>query len=299
MEYKLKLSIVIPTYNREDSALNLIDELFKLLNKDTEIIVVEQKYNNSDKFSNLLKKKNIKIKYFFLKEASLPHARNIGIQNASGEIILFLDDDVKVSDMLLESHIKNYSDKRIGGVAGRVITPGQKIETNKTNVGRINIFGNFSDGFSSSVRQEVDTVIGCNSSWRKDILLKLGGFDEEYTGNAIREDSDMSLRVKKLGYKIIFDPKSEVVHLRAPEGGSRKSEGRIKWYFDFFSNETYFFLKHRPKLLLPLMFIQKYEWFIRCFFSFTRNQSVSSSLFTPFLGIINGGDKYKKYENRG
>ncbi|HRN69778.1 MAG TPA: glycosyltransferase [Candidatus Woesebacteria bacterium] len=294
MESKINVSIIIPTYNRSKSILALLNSLDKQITKEIEVLIIEQKYNFSKMYGKFLSKHNAQFKYFYLKQQSLPAARNKGVENSNGDIILFLDDDVIVENSLVTNHLNNYRDKNIGGIAGRVITPGQKNDINNEHVGRISLIGNFSDGFSSKIRQEVDTVIGCNSSWRKKLLQEIGGFDEKFTGNAIREDSDVSLRVKNLGYKIIFDPSSTVTHCRAIKGGSRKSEGRDKWYFDFFSNEVYFFLKHRPKILLPILILSKYEWFIRSFFGFTRGQTVLSSLFTPILGIINGIHKYKK-----
>ena len=66
----------------------------------------------------------------------------------------------------------------------------------------------------------------------------------------------------------------------------------MQWYFDFFSNETYFFLKHRPKVLLPIFWLTKIEWAIRCMFGFGREVSMRSVL-TPFAGMADGVRKYR------
>jgi GT2 family glycosyltransferase len=288
------VSIIIPTYNRTSSILLLLNSLKSQLTKNVELIVVEQGTNNYLKISKHFSDIESKITYLFLKKPSLTRARNMGINASKGKIVIFLDDDVIVKDNLVSNHLKNYTNEQIGGVVGRVTTKDQNIETKNYNVGKINILGSFSDGYSSDIMQEVDTVIGCNHSWRKDVLTKVGGFDEKFTGNAIREDSDISLRIKKQNYIIMFDPMCEVIHERAKTGGSRKSENRVKWYFDFFSNETYFFLKHRPKILFPIMILIKYEWFVRSFFGIKRGVSFKSSFVTPFAGILDGINKYKK-----
>ena len=85
---------------------------------------------------------------------------------------------------------------------------------------------------------EVDTVIGCNMSFRKRLLEKAGGFDERFRGNCFREDTDISLRIRRLNYKLIFHPKAVAIH---------KFKGGIvsrKWFYWTVYNHTYFFLKN-------------------------------------------------------
>ncbi|MHC5832027.1 MAG: glycosyltransferase family A protein, partial [Nostoc sp.] len=62
-----------------------------------------------------------KIKWLRLDWASLPGARNYAVRRASGEIILFIDDDVQLTPGLLAAHAKNYlQNPEVGAVAGRV-----------------------------------------------------------------------------------------------------------------------------------------------------------------------------------
>ena len=288
------VSIVIPTYHRKESLLALLASLALHIDKKTEIIIVEQEENNDEAYKVFVKINNLHLSYYFLKNRSTPRAMNVGVSRAHGEDVLFLDDDVIVRNGLIENHLKNFSDPKVAAVCGRVVTDGQRIEPGNRRVGRVGWLGGVSGGFSSTIRQEVDTVIGCNMCWRKDVYLKLGGVDEQFTGNALREETDLSLRAKKAGYKIIFEPKAVVDHHRAETGGARKSEGRLQWYFDFFSNETYFFLKHFNKLLLPLFLFTKTEWALRCMFGFGREVSVRSFV-TPLAGVFGGLKKYNKY----
>lgn len=289
----MKLSIIIPTFKRKESLLRLLESLKSEINNLTEIIIVEQVENNQQEYKNFAKKNNINLKYFFLQERSTSGGKNIGIKNALGDFVLFLDDDVVVSRKFIQNHLRNYTDNIVVAVCGRVITKGQNIESKNDNTGRVTYFGKFSDGFSSTIKQEIDTVIGCNASWRKNTLKKINGFDENFTENAMREETDLCLRAKKAGYKIIFEPNAVVEHLREPTGGARKTEGRINWYYNFFSNETYFFLKHRPKVVVPIILITRWKWMAKCMFGFGREVSFRS-ITTPFLGMIDGVRKYKK-----
>lgn len=293
------ISIVIPTYHRKKSLLALLTNLAKTVKFKGDVLVIEQCDNNEKEIQIFAKKLGLRFTYIYLDKASMAHATNVGVEHAKSDLVLLLDDDVLGSADFVEHHANNFSDTRIAATVGRCITEGQMIQPGFTRTGRINWFGTVTDGFSSTIRQEVDTVIGCNMCWRRGVYLELGGMDEKFTGNALRLDSDLSLRAKKIGYKIVFDPHAEIQHMRDPAGGARKTEGRIRWYFDFFGNETYFFLKHFSPLLLPLFLLTKWQWAIRCMFGFGREVSMRS-LATPMSGIISGLQKYynKEYDNR-
>lgn len=292
------ISVIIPTYNRDEPLLETFRSLFRSDYPRFEIIVVDQSDKKFPKKEKFLVQHKKQIRYFSGLLPNASAARNFGVKKAKGEILLFVDDDVECTSRLVAAHVKNYKDDQVGAVVGRIITPGQKLEENNKNVGRITPWGNFISGFSSKILQEVMTVITCNASWRRDVFEKIGGFDENFTG-PIREDSDLSLRTRKAGYKIFFDPTAEVVHKRAESGGFRKSEGRLKWYFGFFKCETYFFLKHIRWYWWPVFWLARWQWFLRCMFGFGRELS-PRSLLTPWLGIYHGICSYRRWrdENR-
>jgi GT2 family glycosyltransferase len=290
----IQVSIVIPTFHRKKKLLGLLQSLSCQLTPTTEVIVIEQGEKNEKEVGQIALRGKLNLHYIYLPKASMTHARNVGAKVAKGKYLLFLDDDVIPKKGLLEQHLKHFSDRSVAATTGRVVTGGEPEDVDNRYVGRVGYFGQVSGGFSSTIAQEVDTVVGCNMCWRKDVYKKLGGVDERFTGNAIREETDLSLRAKKAGYKIIFEPKAEVTHVRADEGGARKTEGRLRWYFDFFSNQTYFFLKHRPNIVLPVFLCTKISWAIRCIFGFGREVSLRSMM-TPWMGILNGIQKYVQY----
>lgn len=289
------VSVIIPTYNREKPLGDTLKSLFNQDYKNYEIIVVDQSTKKFVKKEKFLKKNKNKIIYLASKLPNASLARNIGVKKVKGKIILFLDDDVICQKNLISNHVKNYVDKNIGAVAGRVVTQGQPVKANQRNVGQITPWGKFTGGFSSKIRQEVISVVTCNASWRKGVFNQLGGFDENFSG-PIREDSDLSLRTREAGYKIIFEPKASVVHLRAEKGGFRKSEGRMKWYFNFFKSETYFFLKHIKHFWFLVFWLFRWQYFIRCMFGFGREVSWRS-IKTPWLGIYHGFQIYRRWKN--
>jgi len=293
---KLKVSVIIPTYNRDEPLRRTLESLFRQDYPDFEIIVVDQSTKKFPEKEAFLEKYKSKIRLFHLSIPSLPRARNFGISKAKGEIVLFCDDDVKVKKGWISAHANNYLDPKIGAVTGRVVTLGQKIEPNYRKVGKIFPWGTISGGFSSTIRQEVGNVVGCNFSWRKEILEKVGRFDENFIGNALREETDLALRIKKAGWKIIFEPRAELTHIFYQQGGCRKDENRLGWYHDFFHNETYFFLKHIKWYWWKLFWLTRWQFFVRCMFGFGREVSLRS-IIIPWQGIYHGWQTYRRKKN--
>ena len=63
---------------------------------------------------------------------------------------------------------------------------------------------------------------GCNMSFKRHVLDRVGGFDTRYVGNAYREESDICMRVRRAGFAVRFAPAAKLVHLEAPAGGCRE-----------------------------------------------------------------------------
>lgn len=292
---KIFISIIIPTYKRKNSLLRLLQSLGGEITHECEVIVVEQLINSGNVFKPFAKRLGIQFHYIFLKNPSTPHAKNIGVAKAKGDYLIFFDDDVIVKKGIIDGYKKAFLTNHADVVAGRVLTPGHPLAIDSLNVGKISYWGKFSDDFSSTIKQEVDTVIGCNAGWKKSVFEEVGGFDEQITMNGIREESDLSLRAKKMGYHILFEPSAVVTHLREESGGGRKTEGRLWWYYNFLSNETYFFLKYRPNWVVFIILLTRWEWIVRCMFGFGREVSFRS-IVTPFAGILYGIKKYRRWK---
>lgn len=291
----VNVSVIIPTYKRKNSLIRLLRSLKDEVSGNDEIIIVEQGENNRKDYPAILHTFPAKWTYVYEKHKGTSIAKNRGAKTAKGTYLVFFDDDVVVQKGCIAHLVANLSDATIGIVGGRVLTPGQKIEKNREDVGEISVLSGFSDGFSSTIRQDVDTIIGCNMAVRKNVFDKVGGFDRKFEG-AFREESDLCLRIKNLNFRILFEPEAVVTHMREPSGGARKTEGRLNWYHMFFTNETYFFLKHRPLCLFPVFLLTRISYILRCMFGFGREVSVRS-MKTPFLGIFDGIKNYYDYRH--
>lgn len=290
------VSVIIPTLNREKELRDTLNYLQRQDYPRFEIIVVDQSKSHEKETVQFLKRNRSGFKHFFINKKGTTIAKNYGLRKAQGEIALFVDDDIKPIKDLISLHVRNYKKKEVAGVSGRVVVnDNSMISGPGGKVGFVTKDGRFIDNFSSQTRCEIMTVLGCNASFRKEVLDKIRGFDENFLGNAIREESDLSFRVRRLGYKLVFDPEAEVIHLKA-KGGSRAKD-RISWYEDFFRNEMLFFLKHLPHQYLPLRILNKIRPILACMFYYGRGQP--KALIAPWKGFWQGWQSYQQEIKEG
>ncbi|PAX60438.1 hormogonium polysaccharide biosynthesis glycosyltransferase HpsN [Brunnivagina elsteri] len=262
------ISVIIPTYGREEPLRDSIDDALKQDYPNYEIIVVDQTPQHKPEIESYLKELSDthKIQWFRINWASLPGARNYAVRRSIGEIILFLDDDVRLETGFLKAHAKNYLEKpEVGAVAGRVFdrmkmadaaqgrTQGDKNYNNDKTIEYLppqamdpGIAWYYIDLVHTVKPQEVLTARGCNMSFRRDIFEKYGlHFDERFRGSAVREESDFCLRIRQTGYKIWYDPEAHLVHIGEETGGCHDIGTRsTKYQLTFYHNHFLLGLKN-------------------------------------------------------
>ena len=124
----MKVSVVIPTYNRPGLALNLARQIRKY-EANAEIIIVDQ----SEKKEDPQKIRESSLKYILNSRVNTSIAKNIGFKETTGDIVIFFDDDVEITPTTIKAHLEEYGDRGVLGVAGRVINDGEPIPS-KTNI---------------------------------------------------------------------------------------------------------------------------------------------------------------------
>lgn len=245
-----KVSIIIPTYKRKKILMDTLSSLLNQTYEDFEIIIIDQEDSFRDELKGVIDNNKGKTKYLTSNINSASLARNIGIKNTTGEIVICCDDDVIAAPDFIKNHTKNYEDASIGSVSGRVICSGDLPAEKIKQVGKLRKWdGKIIGNFNAAFRTEIDHAYGCNVSYRKDLLVRVKGYDERLIGTGSFDDADVSLKIRRLGYKVIFDPAAEVRHLRA-KGGYRDLTFRdlVYWYYH---NFIIFYLKHIRNIFFP------------------------------------------------
>lgn len=251
------ISVVIPTYNREEALRDSIADVLKQDYPDLEVLVVDQTATHQPETKKYLEEVAAaeKIKWFRVDWASLPGARNYAVRRSTGDILLFIDDDVELPEGFLKAHAKNYRDRpEIGAVAGRVFDRMKlgdsggslTIEDLPPEAMDPGIAWYHIDLVHTVKAQKVISARGCNMSFRREIFTEYGlTFDERFRGSAVREESDFCLRLRETNYQIWYDPEASLVHLGEESGGCHDISTRsLQYQVTFYHNHFLMGLKN-------------------------------------------------------
>lgn len=205
-----KVSVIIPTYQREEVLCEAITRLLEQSYKPDEIIVIDQTSCHKVETRAFLDRAEAegKIRVTFQGEPSATKARNRGINESKSDVLLFIDDDVLFSDDFVLNHLRNYTlDPDIGLVAGQLRPGTGGIEDCVPTKILAHPLHYILLGKNYSLRLEgVIAAPGGNFSVRRHVAIAVGGFDEQFTGSPLYEDTDFWIRVRNAGYKVVFDP---------------------------------------------------------------------------------------------
>lgn len=214
------LSVVIPTYQREQVLLDTIRHLLGLNPVPAEIIVIDQTEEHEKETAQGLKEldESKQIRLIHVTCPSIPHAMNVGLKEASHDIVLFLDDDIIPSKNLIAAHARAQTGEDFDIVAGQVLQPGEKPLPAEGADFR----------FCSDRRQLIQELMAGNFSIKRKLAMELGGFDENFVHVAYRFETEFAERALASGEKILFEPAASIRHLKVAKGGTRSYGNHLK-----------------------------------------------------------------------
>jgi len=264
-----EVSVIIATRSREQYLRDLLSSLCFQSFKDFEVIIVYDSGVplNREKVESIVQVYSNKLEIKLLhnsRNLGVPISLNRGASVAAGKILVFTDDDCIADKDWLLGLVKWYSNQNVGGVGGRVVPVENDAKwiPNKTNfvniTGKLNWDGDLINNFElGSKTFLVDFLSGANMSFRKNLFRKVGGFSSIYGGNAYRFETDLSLRIRNLGFRLVYDPNAIVFHRRADNGGCRVSV--YDWNYWLGRNHILFVLRClRGKVFKVFLFAFKH-----------------------------------------
>ena len=234
---ELRVSLVIPTYQREQVLLDTIEHLREQVHASGEILIVDQTPVHEPHVDLQLREWDTAgvIRWLKLAQPSIPAAMNAGMSAARGAVVIFVDDDVIPEDGFVEAHLQAHREHQRHIIAGRVLQPWHV-------AGQAPL-----DGLAGSEPGPVAEFIGCNFSFPRALGLEVGGFDEQFVKVAYRFEAEFALRMRRAGAGLQFWPKASLVHLRAGSGGTRSYGNHLRTFLPAHSvGEYYFLIISRP-----------------------------------------------------
>jgi glycosyltransferase involved in cell wall biosynthesis len=261
------VAVAIPTLGRESVLLDTIDELLDLEHPAAEILIVDQTPQHRRVTEQRLRNWDADgtIRWIRLPQPSIPAAMNRAVALCQSDVVLFLDDDIRVEPELVRAHAEAHRDLRERCiVAGRVIQPWEESLDPVA-------FDGFR--FCGICAQWISEFMGGNFSVPVTAIRKLGGFDENFVRVAYRFEAEFANRWLASGGRIRFEPAACIHHLKAP-GGTRLYGDHLRTASPAHSVGHYYYtLRTRPDgwiktlLLSPLRavatrFHLRHPWWI-------------------------------------
>lgn len=220
------------------------------------------------------------------REKGIVNAMNKALNHARGEIFVRIDDDVELPEKWLSELIKPFSDPFICGVTGPTFVP-QTRQGNRDSIkiwrnpnwflrwlfdnqhhepakilrcGSVSYGSNFINKFPRRKHYSIDHLEGTNWAMRANLIRMVGGFDPKYDGVAEWFDTDVVYQIKKMGFKLFYNPKALLWHL-LDKGEHYKDRfqafGRIKnWLRFHFRHSKFHYKKVIFLIVWCLYFIQ-------------------------------------------
>jgi len=204
------VSIIVIVYDMEKTIRKCLDSLVNLdYPKDYyEIIVVDG--GSTDGTQGIVRGyvRKYGVRMFVEGEKIRGYARNLGLMNAKGEIVAFIDADCVADKRWLITHIRDQMDDQVGAVGGSI----KRLSKNESSFDvKSHILTQDQEGEYScfSPKRCIAFIPTCNASFKREVLKEVGYFNERLH---VAEDTELCWRIIKNGYKILFDPDALIIH---------------------------------------------------------------------------------------
>jgi hypothetical protein len=269
----IPLSIIIVSFNTKEIIRKCLLSLkanFEKYPINYEVIVVDNdSHDGTVEFLLDLEKKQKNLHIFLNKKnLGFGKANNIGLKKSKGKYILYLNSDAIITNIDFRDLIRVMEmENNIGALTVKVVLSNGEIDPAShrgfptlwnsftyfsglerlfINIPFLNkIFGGYHlVNLNLNNIHQVDVITGAFLLSKKEILDKIGGFDEDYF--AYGEDIEMAFQIKKLGYKIIYYPLWKVLHLKSVSGLKKKGNETVRKKTSgyFFDSMKIFYNKH-------------------------------------------------------
>jgi glycogen(starch) synthase len=238
----MRFSVVINTYNRAASLRDTLDALRQQTLADFEVVVVNGP--SDDGTDELLAERADAVRVVRCPERNLSVSRNLGIDAAAGDVVALIDDDAIPEPRWLADLTAGYDAEDIGGAGGLTLdNTGVRAQYRYSvcdRIGRTNFDQRPPlDAFNRPGANPFLYLQGTNCSFRREVLERISGFDEEIEYNY--DEAEVCSRVIDAGYRLAA-LEGAVVHHKFLPSHLRRATGFTDPYYGV-KNRVYFALR--------------------------------------------------------
>jgi glycosyltransferase involved in cell wall biosynthesis len=257
----MKVSIIIPTYNR-GKYIGITIQSFLELNypKDKfEIIVANN--NSTDNTEEVINQYinnpfGVSLRYIFEPRQGVHYARNTAARIANFELLYFTDDDMIADKELLNEILKPFQFNNQVAIATGKVLPNWEVQPPKWILKHCNnhLLSLLNPAYEFVIASNLDYLYSCHLAIKRTVFFEAEGFNPEYTKNKYLGDGEtgLNMKIKALGYKFGFNNKSVIFHIIPKTRLTQKylnrrlaNAGRAHSYSAFKANPTTNYLLKR------------------------------------------------------
>ena len=227
------VSIIIPVYNQFDYTYSCLKAIKENTKNVTYEIIIGDDVSNDETVNIFDYAENIKVNRHEKNTGFLMNC-NDAAQLAVGKYVLFLNNDTNVQEDWLEPLVSLIeSDETIGMVGSKLVYLNGKLQeaggiiwndASGWNYGRLDDPNKPEYNYV----KEVDYISGACIMLTTKLWEEIGGFDQRFIP-AYYEDTDLAFEVRKRGLKVMYQPKSMVVHFEGISNGTDLNSGLKKY----------------------------------------------------------------------
>ena len=199
----MKASVIVPAHNAAQTIEGCIEALLKqsVPREEYEVIIVDD--GSTD--STATRARSYGVRVLTQPRRGPAAARNLGASQAKGAILLFTDADCAPTRTWIEEMTRPFADPEVVGVKGTYLTRQKELMARLVQI-------EYEEKYDRMARQErIDFVDTYSAGYRRDIFLANSGFDTTFPTASV-EDQELSFRLARKGYQMVFAPTARVVH---------------------------------------------------------------------------------------
>jgi glycosyltransferase involved in cell wall biosynthesis len=282
------ISIIIPTYNRLDRLIKVLDGLEKqsFPQESFEVIVVSDGSSDGtvEYLSSLKTALNLQVAH--QENQGVASARNRGIQEASGELVLFIDDDVVPTSWLITEHVRCHQQQGPDSIViGPMLTPDDIVLSPWVHWEQEALAKQYRAMQAGVWEPTARQFYTGNTSLARHHLLESGGFDPSFRR---AEDVELAYRLAERGLKFVFNPNAVGYHY-----AERSFASWAKTPYTYGRNDVIFSVQKGQTWLLPRIFEEFYtrHFLIQMLTKMTLDRKKLGLFFTNifrFLATLGG-----------